>query len=265
MFKRGWPRTNLAGTPSPQEVASISSMQILPSHSIRVFVIAEPLIRWGLERLVQSGSPSCELLGGAVQLAGSEQFLKRQRADIVIEATGRADTEELAAFCAKCLGKVILVTDSSDAAWLDSAVIAGVRGVVRTQEAPAALLKAVEKVNSGELWVDRAATGRIFMEMARRKASDANDPARSRIATLTWRERETIAALASDASAPGKLIAERLCISEHTLRNHLTSIYAKLDVCNRLDLYAYAMRHGLHQHEGDRLRRTVAAAPSRAD
>lgn len=239
-------------------------MQNLPALPIRVFLIAEPLIRWGLERLVQSGSPPCELVGGAAQFAGSEPLLERQRADVVIEATGRASKEELAAFCARCLGKVILVTDSSDEEWLDSTVIAGARGVVRTQEAPEALLKAIEKVNSGELWVDRAATGRIFMELARRKAADANDPVRSRIASLTWRERQTIAALASDASAPGKVIAERLCISEHTLRNHLTSIYAKLDVCNRLDLYAYAMRHGLHEHEGDRLHRAVAAATRRA-
>lgn len=235
-------------------------MQNLPAHPIRVFVIAQPLIRWGLERLVQSSSPACELLGGAEQFAGSLPLLERQRADVVIEATGRASKEELAAFCARGLGKVILVTDSLDDAWLDSAVIAGARGVIRTQEDPEALLKAIEKVNSGELWVDRAATGRIFMELARRKAADANDPARSKIATLTWRERETIAALASDASAPGKVIAQRLCISEHTLRNHLTSIYAKLDVSNRLDLYAYAIRHGLHQHESKRLRGAVAAA-----
>ena len=60
-------------------------------------------------------------------------------------------------------------------------------------------------------------------------------------------ERQTIAAVASDASAPGKVIADRLCISEHTLRNHLTSIYNKLGVCNRLDLYAFATRHSLHE------------------
>lgn len=58
------------------------------------------------------------------------------------------------------------------------------------------------------------------------------------------------------------VIAGRLCISEHTLRNHLSSIYAKLDVCNRLDLYAYAMRHGLQQLEA--ASSTLAAATRRA-
>jgi two-component system, NarL family, nitrate/nitrite response regulator NarL len=43
------------------------------------------------------------------------------------------------------------------------------------------------------------------------------------------------------------VIASRLCISEHTLRNHLTSIYSKLGLSSRLDLYAYATRHRLQE------------------
>jgi DNA-binding CsgD family transcriptional regulator len=38
-------------------------------------------------------------------------------------------------------------------------------------------------------------------------------------------------------------LAERLFISPHTLRNHLTSIYSKLNVGNRLELYVYAVKH----------------------
>ena len=45
--------------------------------------------------------------------------------------------------------------------------------------------------------------------------------------------------------ATAKTIAQILYISEHTLRNHLTSIYNKLEVANRLELYAYAHKHGL--------------------
>jgi two-component system, NarL family, nitrate/nitrite response regulator NarL len=121
----------------------------------------------------------------------------------------------------------------------------GVRGVVKKCEPPQILLKAIERVHEGELWIDRGAAGRIFLEMARLKVAQRNDPQQLQIATLTSRERQTIAAVAGDASAPGKVIASRLCISEHTLRNHLTSIYSKLGLSNRLDLYAYAARHNL--------------------
>ena len=73
------------------------------------------------------------------------------------------------------------------------------------------------------------------------------DSDHSKIASLTMRERQTIAAVTSDASVPVKVIASRLCISEHTLRNHLTSIYSKLGVCGRLGLYAYASQHALNK------------------
>jgi DNA-binding NarL/FixJ family response regulator len=127
----------------------------------------------------------------------------------------------------------------------DSAVLSGARGVVDKREAAPTLLKAIEKVHEGQIWIDRNATSRIFLELARKKAANAKDPEQQKITCLTPRERQTIAAMVGDASAPGKRVAELLHISERTLRNHLTSIYSKLGLTNRVDLYAYAHRHGL--------------------
>jgi len=217
------------------------------SRSVQVFLIAMPLVRWGLERLVQTATPQLELVGTAADLQEGLSLLERQSADVVVFVVDGMPVDELAALCTKTRAKILLVTGSSDHGWLDGVVMAGVRGLVRTGEPPAALLRAIDKVHDGELWIDRSATSRIFMEMARQKAADRNDPEKSKIATLTARERQTIAAVASDASAPGKVIAGRLCISEHTLRNHLTSIYNKLGLANRVDLYAYATRHSLHE------------------
>jgi DNA-binding NarL/FixJ family response regulator len=137
------------------------------------------------------------------------------------------------------------VTGSTDLEFLDKAILHGARGVVQKAETPTALLKAIERVQQGEYWINRVAIGRIFLEIARQSAPRAPEPAREKIATLTARERKTISALTQDASAPGKILASRLCISEHTLRNHLTSIYQKLGLVNRLDLYAFAVRNGL--------------------
>jgi DNA-binding NarL/FixJ family response regulator len=165
---------------------------------------------------------------------------------VAIAADCDADLAQLALVQATLPAtRCLVITGSRDVNLFDRAVLAGARGVVRTSESPATLLKAVEKVNEGELWIDRGATSRIFMEMARQKAAEGRDPEKSKIATLTMRERQTIAAVTGDCAAPAKVIAGRLCISEHTLRNHLTSIYSKLEVTNRLDLYAYAMRHQL--------------------
>ena len=213
---------------------------------VRVFVVAPPMLAWGLERLVQSAHPRFELAGGAAAPALACESMEKHPAEVVVVALEcEEELAGLARLLALCGAKCLVVTGSHDTGLFDKAVLAGARGVVRIGDPPAAFLKAIEKVEDGELWIDRCAASRIFLEMARQKAAEGRDPEKTKIATLTRRERQTIAAVASDAAAPAKEIARRLCISEHTLRNHLTSIYSKLEVTNRLDLYAYATRHGL--------------------
>jgi len=223
-------------------------MLIGQHRPIQVHLVAQPLVCWGLERLVQTAHPRLEVAGMAASMTDSMALLERNAPDVlVLDLDGDETGDALVQVQARSGMKVLVLTGSPDMDMLDRAVLAGVRGVVKKREPPATLLKAIEKVHDGELWIDRGATSRIFMEMARQKASERNDPEKSKIATLTMRERQTIVAVASDASAPGKVIAGRLCISEHTLRNHLTSIYSKLGLSNRLDLYAYASKHSLNK------------------
>jgi len=221
-------------------------MHVGQDPSIKVHLVALPLVRWGLEQLLRGAHPRFEVLSVASFVPESLALLERHPPDvIVLDLDGVEGAEDLAELQAHARAKVLVLTTSNDRALLDRVVMTGVRGVVKKSEPPQILLKAIEKVHEGELWIDRGAAGRIFLEMARQKAAQRNDPQKSKIATLTSRERQTIAAVAGDASAPGKVIASRLCISEHTLRNHLTSIYSKLGLSSRLDLYAYATRHSL--------------------
>ncbi len=221
-------------------------MQVGQDPSIKVHLVALPLVRWGLEQLLRGAHPQFEIVSTASFVHESLPLLERHAADVVVlDLDGVEGADDLAELQANARAKLIVLTASNDRALLDRVVMTGVRGVVKKCEPPQILLKAIEKVHEGELWIDRGAAGRIFLEMARQKAAQRNDPQKSKIATLTSRERQTIAAVAGDASAPGKVIASRLCISEHTLRNHLTSIYSKLGLSSRLDLYAYATRHSL--------------------
>lgn len=215
---------------------------------IRVHVIADPLVAWGLERLVQSAHPLFEVAGVSERVLDCQTHLRQATADVVLlDLDSVANTDDVAELFARTQVCILAISGSRDASVQDRAVLAGVRGVMEKKEPPALLLKALEKVHQGELWVSRAATSRIFMELARANAAKQRNPEQDRIALLTPRERQSIAALTDDPTSPGKVIAARLNISEHTLRNHLTSIYGKLGVANRLALYAYARQHGLHQ------------------
>jgi two-component system, NarL family, nitrate/nitrite response regulator NarL len=212
---------------------------------IQVAIVAPQMMGWGLQQLIES-SPSMAVAGRASGLPAAQQAKTWSAADVVlIEFDDKTEMASLLELVEACSARVLVLTGLNDLGLFDQAVIKGLHGVVRKTDPPATLLKAVEKVYQGEVWIDRSATSRIFMEAARQKAAYRDDPELARIATLTQRERQTIAAMVSDAGAPGKVIAQRLHISEHTLRNHLSSIYSKLEVCNRLDLYAFATRHRL--------------------
>jgi DNA-binding CsgD family transcriptional regulator len=63
--------------------------------------------------------------------------------------------------------------------------------------------------------------------------------------TLTPAERKVVSAVVRHRSAPNKVIAAALNISEHTLRNHLSTIYSKLDIHRRVDLVMYAVERKL--------------------
>jgi DNA-binding NarL/FixJ family response regulator len=79
------------------------------------------------------------------------------------------------------------------------------------------------------------------------RARSAPAPAPAPHASLTARERAIVSVAVQHSGSGNHEVAQRLFISEHTLRNHLTSIYRKLNVSNRLEMYVYAIRHGLVQ------------------
>jgi DNA-binding NarL/FixJ family response regulator len=64
-----------------------------------------------------------------------------------------------------------------------------------------------------------------------------------KITALTRKERVIVNAFANESGASNKKIAQKLCISEQTLRNHLTSIFSKLEIKNRVDLFMFAKLH----------------------
>jgi two-component system nitrate/nitrite response regulator NarL len=102
-------------------------------------------------------------------------------------------------------------------------------------------------VHEGQLWLDRSTTGRLFVELARQKSQAAADPAKHKLASLTDREHDVVRSLVKSPGADNKTLANTLHIGEHTLRNHLSRIYDKLGVPNRLELYVFAQRHVAQQ------------------
>lgn len=213
--------------------------------NVRVMLLCDlPSVAWGLEQLIASAAAGMSFAGTASSVEAGLRLMKSKPIDLVLlDLDGDIGPHGIAELLNGGRTRVLVLTTSRDAAYCDAAVLAGASGVVNKRDTTTALLKAIRKVHEGEFWLDRAATGRVFVALARQRAD--RDPEQAKIARLTRKERLTVSELARDPAATSRDISVRLCISEHTLRNHLTSIYAKLDVRNRTELYAYATKHQL--------------------
>ncbi len=227
----------------------------LPLKPIRVLLVDDHRIMlWALERLIESEKPRMEIVGKATNCAEALKLAVETYPDVIllnIDHRGENALDILPELFSKSKAKarVLVLTGLRDLSIHDNAVLAGASGVIGREGTHEDILRAIERVHQGELWLDRAATGRIFIELSRKSGSEETNPERQNISSLTARERQIVSAIAGNSGATANAVAERLHISEHTLRNHLTSIFYKLGVANRLGLYVYANKHDLRRQQ----------------
>ncbi|WP_374544352.1 LuxR C-terminal-related transcriptional regulator [Sphingorhabdus sp.] len=215
---------------------------------IRVMLISDlQIVLWGLEKLVREMQPRLVLAGTTADCLTAAQALADSPVDVMlVDLDGDIRMDEISALCSMSPAKVLALSGSRDIALCDSAILAGARGMLAKTESAEAIVKAIEKVHQGELWIDRSATSRILHHLGEKRIPHYETPDQRKIASLTRRELQTVSEITRDAAASGKQIAERLKISENTLRNHLNSIYAKLGISSRLELFAYAKLHAIN-------------------
>lgn len=221
-----------------------------PRRRIRVFIAEDHRITlWGLTRLIES-SKTMEVVGTACsrsELLIDETALGADVLLLDLDLAGENSADSLGSLRERCAGRFLVLTGTDDVEEHRGAVIKGAHGVVHKSEPAEMILRAIEKVSEGQIWMNRGLLGQVFDRLTDGGRKDASpiDPAREKITTLTPREREIVAMMVSHAGAKQIAVAEKLVMSEHTLRNHLTTIYSKLQVRGRLELHVFASSHGL--------------------
>lgn len=203
---------------------------------------------WGLEKLIESEKPRMEVVGTASTSVEALEKAASLCPDVILldlDLDGTSTIEILPALLSNPASRILIFTGAREQATLDLAVFRGARGVLRKDASAEQVLKAIEKTAEGEIWLDRETLGRVFTEFMSPKSSKKLDPEIEKQESLTGRERKIVHAIVEGSGALNKVLAQRLFISEHTLRNHLTAIYQKLGVSNRLELYVYAVKHQL--------------------
>ncbi len=214
---------------------------------VRIVVISQlELFRAGIRSLLQARE-GFKIVGEAAGESDGIEIVKREQPDVTLLGTdvnGGKGLELLPRISAVAEAtRVLILADSADPEVQKNAIRLGAIGVMSKDKPAHVLIKAVERVNAGEAWIDRSTMATFLEDFSPSKRTKKRDPKEAKIASVTAREREVIRLVGEGLSS--RQIAERLFISELTVHHHLTSIYSKLEVAGRLELLIFAYRNGL--------------------
>ncbi|HEY8186700.1 MAG TPA: response regulator transcription factor [Pyrinomonadaceae bacterium] len=216
-------------------------------NSIRILLVDDHrVMRLGLRLLIEK-QQGLTVVGEASGRTDALEVAEREQPDIILLDLTLPGTDgidlipELLAVAEKA--RILVLTGVLEPEAHTRAMRLGAMGVVLKEKAPEVLIKAIEKVHDGEIWLDRGMVANVFSERLRVRETRRQDPEAAKIATLTAREREVIALVGHGLR--NKQIADRLFISEGTVRNHLTTVFSKLEVSDRFELLMYAYKNGI--------------------
>ncbi|HEY4363628.1 MAG TPA: response regulator transcription factor [Bryobacteraceae bacterium] len=223
------------------------------TKTVRIIVADDhPIVRDGLKKLLLL-EEDFEIVGEAGD--GREVLEKVQQLDpdVLLLDLRMPNLDGLATLQAlqttNKRTRVIILTASEDKNEFVQAMKLGCSGIVLKQTAPDLIVKSIRKVNSGEIWLDSHTTAAVMrqfstgMEGSGSGSGGAGSKGRER-SPLSTREREIVALVAQGYK--NKEMAEKMFISEQTVKNHLHNIFDKLGVSDRLELALYAIHKGLH-------------------
>jgi DNA-binding NarL/FixJ family response regulator len=213
---------------------------------IRILLVDDhAVIRTALRMVIQNQA-GMTMVGEAGSSAAALDLAARERPDIIlldVDLGGENGLDFIPELLAACPCRVIVLTGVRDPEVHYRAVKLGAMGLVQKERAVDVLIDAIQRVHAGEAWLDPSLTARVLSEVSTTGKNKKNDPEETKIASLTDREREVLTLISEGLK--NKEIADRLFISEWTVRHHITSIFSKLEVSDRVELILYAYRQGL--------------------
>lgn len=208
--------------------------------AIRIVIVDDhPTIIWGLEQLLATEASRMRLVGSATTLDEARRTIIATTPDVVLldlDLAGISGTS-LIRECERLPTRFVVFSGQRDRSVLDAAMLAGARGIIEKSTRPDLILSAIEKVHGGEIWLDRAGSAQVE-PFRRHTPVHEPDP----FVVLTDREREIVRLAHAYSGESIRELAQRLFITDNSLRNALSAIYAKLNIGTRLQMHALCNR-----------------------
>lgn len=236
---KGLPIDFLVGRAVPPQLASPRSATIAANTTIRILIADDQTIsRCGLRKLLETQS-DFDIVGEASDPAEAVRSTHELKPDVLLVALSTHDWSGLDVL-SQLTGstvRTILLTPEIDTADTVKVLYVGARGVVLKDSPMHMLFKSIRCVFRGEIWLGRDAMLDVVQALSALNQQRAEAPS----SCLTAREKEVLTLVVSGNT--NKDTAQKLSISEDTVKHHLTSIFDKTGVSNRLELALFAIHH----------------------
>ncbi|MCP5115450.1 MAG: response regulator transcription factor [bacterium] len=228
--------------------------------TIRVLVADDhPIARVGIRKLLEM-EEDIEVVGEASDGREVIEMIGQLQPDVVLLDLSMPGMDGLAALQTiqqmKGASRILVLTASEDENEWVQALKLGCSGIVVKHSPPQLIVKSIRKVRQGEIWLDSHTTAAVMHRFAM-PGNEAGLGGQGRPRPLlSKREREIVALVAQGYR--NREMAEKLSISQQTVKNHLHNIFGKLGVSDRLELALYAV------HKGPPLCRAPGSQPAAA-
>lgn len=220
-----------------------TSTVMAPDQPVRILIVDDhPMFREGLGALLQA-QPDFEVAGVAADGEEAIEQAAHLRPDVVLldlAMPGRTGLEVLGDLVMASPCRVMLLTANITRRQIVEALRKGARGVILKDAATALLHKGIRAVVSGEYWIDRESVSDLVELL--REAAPERPPVEGKFG-LTPRELQIVAAIV--AGYTNREIAQRFSVSQDTVKHHVSSVFDKVGVSNRVELALFAINHEL--------------------
>jgi two-component system nitrate/nitrite response regulator NarL len=219
------------------------------SHPIRILVAEKQnILRAGLRKLL-ARETGLEVVGEAPNLATAIRLAVEAEADVLLadfECLRTVDAKAMAALLSNrhVVHTILLAEPDEDKAGIANALRIGARGIVWRDAGAKVLIQGIRSVVQGKIWMGTESIAHLDEALLLLGGVAAN-PSHHKTFGLTRRELEIVAKIVSGYA--NREIARKLSISEDTVKHHITNIFDKVGVYNRLELALFAIHHGLVQ------------------
>ena len=206
--------------------------------TVRVLLIDDDaLVRAGL-RMILSSAEDLDLVGEVDDGARAVAAVREHRPDVVLMDIRMPEMDGITATAAlrrlDAPPQVIVLTTFQADEQVLSALRVGASGFLLKDTPPAEILNAVRLVAAGDAMLSPSVTRTLLSHFGDTEATERRRAAAQRLATLTDREREVALAVGSGAS--NAEVGASLFMSEATVKAHVSRLFSKLDVANRVQI-----------------------------